>query len=220
MLRMSPRITEAACDEAHGLGLPVMAHVESTEGVLSALECGVDTIEHGAPMTDEIAELYRCRGAAVTCTISPTLPLVAITGRGQEGLSEAQEMLVGNARVVARGVIESAPHRAGQGDTRWPGDRLVLPVRHQYDMWRELDYFVRYVGVTPDFALHTATQVNAQILGLADITGTVEAGKRPISSSRARTRCATCPPCGAWRWWLRAGSSWTTRSRGCAGCPR
>ena len=177
MLRMSPRITEAACDEAHGLGLPVMAHVESTEGVLSALECGVDTIEHGAPMTDEIAELYRCRGAAVTCTISPTLPLVAITGRGQEGLSEAQEMLVGNARVVARGVIESARTALDRGILVGLGTDSSCPYVTQYDMWRELDYFVRYVGVTPDFALHTATQVNAQILGLADITGTVEAGK-------------------------------------------
>lgn len=43
-------------------------------------------------------------------------------------------------------------------------------------MWRELAYFSKYVGVTPAFALHTATQVNAGLLGLGDVCGTVAAG--------------------------------------------
>lgn len=34
-----------------------------------------------------------------------------------------------------------------------------------------------YVGVSNAFALHTATAVNARLLGLGDETGTVEAGK-------------------------------------------
>ena len=36
VLKMSPEIIEAACEEAHRIGLPVSAHVESTEGVLAA----------------------------------------------------------------------------------------------------------------------------------------------------------------------------------------
>ena len=55
---MTPEEIAAVCDEAHRAGLLVAAHAESTEGVLEALEAGVDTIEHGAELTDEHIELF------------------------------------------------------------------------------------------------------------------------------------------------------------------
>ena len=56
-MKMPADYVKAACDEAHRLGLPVAAHVESTEGVKVALENGVDTIEHGALAGSDGAEL-------------------------------------------------------------------------------------------------------------------------------------------------------------------
>ena len=44
-------------------------------------------------------------------------------------------------------------------------------------MWRELMYFKKYLGVSNEFAIHTATLVNAQIAGIDDITGSIEVGK-------------------------------------------
>ena len=44
-------------------------------------------------------------------------------------------------------------------------------------MWREVAYFAKYVGVSNAFALHTATAINARLLGLDDETGTIEVGK-------------------------------------------
>ncbi len=44
-------------------------------------------------------------------------------------------------------------------------------------MWRELYYFHKFCGVTNQFALHTATQKNAELAGIGDVTGTLEAGK-------------------------------------------
>ena len=71
-LKMSPDIVKAACDEAHKLGFIVAAHVESTEGVRMALERnGVDTIEHGAKLTDETIKLFKERKASHICTLSP-----------------------------------------------------------------------------------------------------------------------------------------------------
>lgn len=65
VLRMPVEVAAAACKAAHEVGLPVMAHVESTEGVRAALEAGVDTIEHGAPMTPrDPGVVSRCRGYA------------------------------------------------------------------------------------------------------------------------------------------------------------
>ena len=57
------------------------------------------------------------------------------------------------------------------------GTDTGCPFITQYDMWRELRYFHQYCGVSNAFALHTATQVNAQIAGIGDVTGTVEPGK-------------------------------------------
>ncbi|MBQ6592523.1 MAG: amidohydrolase family protein, partial [Solobacterium sp.] len=51
------------------------------------------------------------------------------------------------------------------------------PYITQYDFWRELVYFVKYVGVTNRFALYTATLRNAQLAGIGDITGSIEPGK-------------------------------------------
>lgn len=58
-LKMEPDMVRAVCDKAHGLGFIVAAHVESTEGVRVALECGVDSIEHGAAPTDEVMTCSR-----------------------------------------------------------------------------------------------------------------------------------------------------------------
>ena len=44
-------------------------------------------------------------------------------------------------------------------------------------MWRERHYFEKNVGVSPAFALYTATLNNAKILGIDDITGSIEVGK-------------------------------------------
>lgn len=74
VLRMPPEVVRAACDEAHRLGFKVAAHVESSEGVRVALEGGVDTIEHGAPLDAHAIALFKRRGAADVCTISPALP--------------------------------------------------------------------------------------------------------------------------------------------------
>ena len=67
VVRMPLEVARAACAQAHGLGLPVMAHVESTEGVRQALLAGVDTIEHGAKMTPEIV-------GSTTARPGPSLP--------------------------------------------------------------------------------------------------------------------------------------------------
>ena len=181
VLRMSPEVARAACDMAHRLGLPVMAHVESTEGVRVALEAGVDTIEHGAPMTEEVLALYR--GAAgtqlpgrlpsLTCTVSPALPFALIDPE-KTGSTPVQKE---NGDIVCSGIVRGAREALEAGIPVGLGTDSSCPYVTQYDMWREVAYFAKYVGVSNAFALHTATQVNAGLLGLGDVTGTVEEGK-------------------------------------------
>ena len=181
VLRMSEEVARAACEAAHRLGLSVMAHVESTEGVRVALRAGVDTIEHGAPMTPEIVDLYRGgtgtqlegRTPSVTCTISPALPFVKLPPEK----THSTEVQKANGDIVCEGIVQSAREALAAGIPVGLGTDSSCPFVTQYDMWREVAYFAKYVGVSNAFALHTATAVNARLLGLGDETGTVEVGK-------------------------------------------
>ena len=173
VLRMQPPLVKAACDRTHALGMKVAAHVESPEGVRVALENGVDTIEHGAKPDEEIIKLFKDRKAAHICTISPALPFALF----DREISGASEMAQYNGNIVFEGVIDCAKACLENGIPVGLGTDVGCPYITHYDMWRELNYFVKYCGVTNSFALHTATLINAQIAGIDNITGSIEKGK-------------------------------------------
>ncbi len=173
VLKMKPALVKAACEEAHKLGYPVAAHVESTEGVRIALENGVDTIEHGAKPTEEIIRLFRETGAVHVATLSPALPYALF----DPAVSHADEMSRFNGEIVFDGIIECAKQCLANDIPVGLGTDTGCPFVTHYDMWREVQYFHKCCGVSKTFALHTATRRNAEILGLGDVTGSIEVGK-------------------------------------------
>ncbi len=173
VLKMSPEIVKACCDEAHSLGYMVAAHVESTEGVRVALENGVDTIEHGATPTTEIIQLFKERKASHIVTISPALPF-ALFDRSVSRVSELEQY---NGNVVFDGVLACAKEALKNNIPVGLGTDTGCPYVTHYDMWRELNYFHKYVGVSASFAIYSATLSNAKIVGLDKEIGSVEKGK-------------------------------------------
>lgn len=172
-LKMAPEMVKAVCDRAHAAGYVVAAHVESPEGVRVALENGVDSIEHGAKPNDEILRLFRERGAFLCTTISPALPY-ALFDRSVSSASEVEQF---NGNVVFEGIIECAKAALAHDIPVVLGNDVGCPWITQYDFWRELYYFHKFVGVSNAFALYTATSRSAELAGLGDVTGTVAAGK-------------------------------------------
>ena len=172
-LKMAPEMVKAVCDRAHAAGYVVAAHVESPEGVRVALENGVDSIEHGAKPDDEILRLFRERGAFLCTTISPALPY-ALFDRSVSNASEVEQF---NGNVVFEGIIECAKAALAHDIPVVLGNDVGCPWITQYDFWRELYYFHKFVGVSNAFALYTATGRSAELAGLGDVTGTVAAGK-------------------------------------------
>lgn len=173
VLRMAPELVKAACDEAHRLGLPVAAHVESPQGVQVALENGVDTIEHGAKPTEEILRLFQERNSALVTTLSPAIPYALF----DPAVSHCDEMGQYNGKIVFEGIVECAKACLAAGIPVGLGTDTGCPFVTHYDMWRELHYFCKFCDVTPAFALSTATKGNAEIAGLGDTLGTIEVGK-------------------------------------------
>ena len=172
-LKMAPEMVKAVCDRAHAAGYVVAAHVESPEGVRVALENGVDSIEHGAEPDDEILRLFRERGAFLCTTLSPALPY-ALFDRSVSNASEVEQF---NGNVVFEGIIECAKAALANNIPVVLGNDVGCPWITQYDFWRELYYFHKFVGVSNAFALYTATSRSAELAGLGDVTGTVAAGK-------------------------------------------
>ena len=172
-LKMPPEMVKAVCDKAHEAGYVVAAHVESPEGVKVALENGVDSVEHGAKPDEEIIKLFKERGAFLCTTISPALPY-ALFDRSVSNASEVEQF---NGNVVFEGIIDCAKAAVENGIPVVLGNDVGCPWITQYDFWRELYYFHKYVGVSNAFALYTATARAASLAGIGDITGTIEAGK-------------------------------------------
>ena len=172
-LKMAPEMVKAVCDKAHTMGYMVAAHVESPEGVKAALKNGVDSIEHGAKADEEMISLFKEHNAFLCTTLSPALPY-ALFDRSITNASEVEQF---NGNVVFEGIIDCAKAAIANDIPVVLGNDVGCPWITQYDFWRELYYFHKYVGVSNAFALYTATCRGAEMAGIGDITGTLEPGK-------------------------------------------
>ena len=172
-LKMAPEMVKAVCDKAHTMGYMVAAHVESPEGVKAALKNGVDSIEHGAKADEEMISLFKEHNAFLCTTLSPALPY-ALFDRSITNASEVEQF---NGNVVFEGIIDCAKAAIANDIPVVLANDVGCPWITQYDFWRELYYFHKYVGVSNAFALYTATCRGAEMAGIGDITGTLEPGK-------------------------------------------
>ena len=172
-LKMAPEMVKAVCDKAHAMGYKVAAHVESPKGVKVALQNGVDSIEHGAKADEEMIALFKEHNAFLCTTLSPALPY-ALFDRSITNASEVEQF---NGNVVFEGIIDCAKAAIANDIPVVLGNDVGCPWITQYDFWRELYYFHKYVGVSNAFALYTATCRGAEMAGIGAVTGTLEPGK-------------------------------------------
>lgn len=172
-LKMAPAMVKAVCDKAHELGFKVAAHVESSDGVRVALENGVDSIEHGAKLDDHMIKLFKENHAFLCTTLSPALPY-ALFDRSITNASEVEQF---NGKVVFDGIIECAKQALENDIPIVLGNDVGCPWITQYDFWRELHYFHKYVGVSNAYAIYCATLQAARMAGIDYETGSIEVGK-------------------------------------------
>ena len=165
-LKMAPEMVKVVCDKAHELGFKVAAHVESSDGVRVALENGVDSIEHGAKLDDYMIKLFKENHAFLCTTLSPALPY-ALFDRSITNASEVEQF---NGKVVFDGIIECAKQALENDIPTVLGNDVGCPWITQYDFWRELYYFHKYVGVSNAYAIYCATLQAARMADIDDET--------------------------------------------------
>lgn len=169
----------AICDEAHRGGYKVMTHCESTLGIREALAGGVDSIEHGAPIPDDLIPLFKHNPNALNgyttlvSTISAPLDLCEL---GVEVL-KISDVVQQNAEIIRDGLISGLKTAIENDIPVGMGTDASVPFVPQYEFWRELLYYQHFTGISNRRAINIATEQNAKLLGLADVTGTLESGK-------------------------------------------
>ena len=173
-MKMPEDMIQTICKKAHQLGLLTSAHVESTEGVKAALRNGVDSIEHGAKPDQEMIDLFKEKKAFLITTLSPALPFALF----DPSVSKVDDTQLFNGKMVFDGIVECSKAALENHIPVGLGNDVGCPWITQYDFYRELVYFHKYVGVTNGFALYTATLQNAILAGISDVTGSIDAGKQ------------------------------------------
>lgn len=106
-------------------------------------------------------------------TVSPAIPL----SKFDLTVSGGTELHRINGQIVFDGVINCARTCLDNGIPVGLGTDTACPFVTHYDMWRELNYFHKYLGVSNAFAIHTATLLNAKIAQIDDVTGSIAVGK-------------------------------------------
>ena len=157
---------KALVEEAHALGRRVMCHALGGPGLRTAIEAGVDSIEHGCYLGEdpELIAMMADKGIVFVPTftvyvfhreVSPP----HVRARGRDLQPHHIESL---QRALAAGVKVVAGTDAGG---------------HMHDInARELQYLVE-AGMSPMQALQAATGWAAECLGLEQEIGTVQPGK-------------------------------------------
>jgi imidazolonepropionase-like amidohydrolase len=157
--------------EANAVGLPVMAHAQATDGIKNALRAGVRSIEHGIYLDDEAVGMMLATDAWLVPTlIAPRAVLAAAKAGAQlpEGVAaKAAEVIEAHdasfAKAVAAGVKIAMGTDSGVGPHGSNLDELPLMAAG---------------GMTPARVLAAATSSAAELLQVADETGTISPGKR------------------------------------------
>ena len=163
---------EAIVDEAHGLGVKAVAHAHGKEGILRAVEAGVDTLEHGTFMDEECIEKMVQFGTVFV----PTLAIMNfnLTHGREFGYSDeyiSKYMRLQNIRMEAVRKVHAA------------GVPIALGTDSSYQMPPHGENAIEFkllaeAGLSPSESIKAGTGVAAKAIDLDNLVGTIEPGKR------------------------------------------
>lgn len=161
---------EAIVDTAKDYGMTVAVHAHGKEGMKRAIEAGVDSIEHGTYMDDEIRTLMKKYGTYYVPTILAG-KFVADKAKIDGFFPELVRPKAAAIGPLIQNTFEQA-HKAGV-KIAFGTDSGVSA---HGDNAQEFSLMVE-AGMKPADALLSATVNSADLLGISNILGTLEQGK-------------------------------------------
>lgn len=161
---------EAVVNAAKDYGMWVAVHAHGAEGMKRAVLAGVNSVEHGTFMTEEVMDLMIERGTYYVPTIS------------------AGEFVADKAKIdnyfpeIVRPKAASVGPQIGStfGKAYKRGVKIAfgtdVGVQAHGTNWKEFVYMVKY-GMDPMSAIQSATVETAKLLGEFDSIGSISVGK-------------------------------------------
>jgi len=161
---------EAIVEAATRMGRKVAAHAHGADGIKAALRAGVSSIEHGTYLDDEAIDLFVETGAYLVPTIH--------AGKYVEEKAKIQDYYPPEIRAKAAAVgplIQGAFERAHARGVKIAFGTDVGVGKHGTNAL-EFVYMVE-AGMSPSDCIVSATIDAAELCGIGDEVGTLEAGK-------------------------------------------
>jgi imidazolonepropionase-like amidohydrolase len=161
---MTKEEIQACTDEAHMVGLKIAAHCHGGIGLRYCLEAGIDTIEHGAMMTEDDINLFLKHGTTLIATFNPYMHEATLAS------PRSKEFVAGVKRVQAN--MNSVFPKALKSGIKFS---IGTDARHGNYVF-ELETLVNF-GLSPMEAICAGTYQAALALGIDNNTGSLEVGK-------------------------------------------
>ena len=159
----------AAVEEARAANIPVLAHAYTARAINRALECGVDSIEHGNLLDESSIALFKAKDAFLVPT------LITYRALGEEGIAAglpaAWAPKIAEVSHAGLNALRLA-HRAGV-KIAFGTDLLGTMQRRQLE-----EFAIRAEVQSPIDIIRAATVTAAALFRLSGEIGTVAPGKR------------------------------------------
>jgi imidazolonepropionase-like amidohydrolase len=168
---VSPEELKVIVEEAHRVQKKVAAHAASHQAMRIAAEAGVDSIEHAYGAPDDVLKIMAEKHIFLVPTDFPAVDSYATPPIPPEMAAGLQRFIDGNHDRLRRAVKLGVPIATGS-DTYFqtPGK-----TRGQASLAMLRSHVA--AGMTPAQVLRAATADAAELLGMADRIGSIEAGK-------------------------------------------
>jgi imidazolonepropionase-like amidohydrolase len=169
----TPQLTQAELDalvaEAHALRRKTAAHAHGATGAKIAIRAGIDSIEHGSFLDDEALDMMKVRGTYYVPTL---MAAEGLKERLTDGYlppviaAKARQAIAALDATVRKAIARGVKVVVGTDATVYPHGRNA-----------EEFHLLVNLGMKPIDALKAGTSLDAELLGVADRTGSLEAGK-------------------------------------------
>ena len=168
----SPDEIAAIVYEARAAGKTVMAHAQATQGIKNAVLGGIQSIEHGIYLDEEVVDEMKRRGTFLVPTLVAPLWVVRRAEKDPSSvppyaLRKAREVMADHQTsfrlAVERGVRIAMGTDTGVGPHGTNAEELERMVEG---------------GMSPMQAIVATTRTAAECARIAHLTGTLEVGKR------------------------------------------
>lgn len=162
---------EAAVIEAHKVGKKISTHAQGATGIKNAVLAGVDSVEHGIYLTDEIIEAMLKRGTYLVPTLNA--PYFIVENGIEAGIPA---YMVEKSKRVIEAHVRSFQMAKAAGVKIAMGTDGSTPFNGPEKTAFELSLMIK-AGLTPMEAIIASTKSAAELLGVDKDFGTLEAGK-------------------------------------------